>query len=159
VNRREVIAAIASAAVLPPLAAQAQQKAMPVVGFLGTSSTESASGRLTAVLQSLAQAGYVEGRDFVVERRSAEGHYDRCPALAADLVSRKVAVIAASGAPACALAAKAATSTILVAIQLGLASSKALIAQAVISPGSACSMSPLCQNSSNWRENWCPLPM
>ena len=104
--------ALAVSLILAPLAAVAQQKAMPVIGVLSTGSPGPSSALfMVAFSQGLSEAGYVEGQNLAIEYRWAEGHYDRLPALAADLVGRKVDLIMASSPPS-ALAAKSATSTI-----------------------------------------------
>jgi putative ABC transport system substrate-binding protein len=110
ITRREFTAAIAGAATWP-IAARGQQSAMPVIGFLGATLPGPLTNRLNAFRQGLLDAGYVEGRNVAVEYRWAEEKYDRLPALAADLVTRRVTLLVAQ-AQASTLAAKAATATI-----------------------------------------------
>ena len=106
--------ALLGGAIAPPCVAAAQQKAMPVVGFLSVFSPPTGPGEVGRgpLLQGLNQTGFVEGENMSIERRWAEGHYDRLPAMAADLVSRKVDLIVTIGGTPPALAAKNATSTI-----------------------------------------------
>jgi putative ABC transport system substrate-binding protein len=117
-RRREFIGLVSGAAAFLG-AAHAQQPVMPVVGFLGTGSSESDAFRLSAVRQSLMEAGYVEGRNVMFEYRLAEGHYERLPALAAELVHREVTVIVAIGGITSAVAAKSATTTIPIVFAIG----------------------------------------
>src|ERR1700720_5016213 len=100
-KRREFITFLGGAATAWPLAARAQQPAMPVIGFLGVSSLEKMGGGvLLDFKRGLAETGYVEDRNVRIEYRWAEDHYDRLPALAMELVQRHVKVLAAPGSPA-----------------------------------------------------------
>jgi ABC-type uncharacterized transport system substrate-binding protein len=118
VRRRDFIKGIAGSTVVWPLAARAQQPATPVVGFINFASAKSYARQLAAFLKGLEETGYVDGRNVAIEYRWAEGRTDRLPAMAADLVRRQVAVIAATTTPA-ALAAKAATTTIPIVFETG----------------------------------------
>jgi putative ABC transport system substrate-binding protein len=117
IDRRTFLAGTGAVLLAAPLAVEGQQKAMPVIGVLNTGSP-GPSPFMAAFRQGLSEAGYVEGQNVAIEYRWAEGHYDRLPALAADLVGRKVDLIMASSPPS-ALAAKSATSTIPIVFRSG----------------------------------------
>ena len=133
-RRRELLAGLAGVAAARPLAAGAQ-KGVPVIGFLSSASPDLHASLLQAFREGLRETGYVEGRNVAIEYRWANGQNERLPALAAELVSREVSVIAAPGSTPAVLAAKEATATIPIVFQVGIDPVAAGLVASIARPG------------------------
>ena len=118
-KRRNFLAGLVGTTVAWPLTALAQQPAMPVIGFLNSASPQPFENYVAGFRAGLKETGYVDGKNVAIEFRWAEGHYDRLPGMAADLVRLKVAVLVATGGSPAVLAAKAATTTVPIAFTIG----------------------------------------
>jgi len=134
IDRRNIIALLSLTVLMRPLELRAQQKAMPVIGFLGSTAPDLFEPFVAAFRQGLSETGYLAGQNVALEYRWAEDHYDRLPGLVADLVSRKVDVIATNGMPS-ALAAKNATVTIPVVFETGIDPVEAGLVASFARPG------------------------
>src|SRR5215831_319307 len=134
--RRRDLLLTATAVMAAPAGSRAQQKAMPVIGILNTGRAGPAGPFDAAIRQGLSESGYVEGQNVAIEYRGSESQYDRLPALAAELVARKVDVIVSTGGTPTALAAKSATSTIPIVFRTGGEAVEVGLVASLARPGS-----------------------
>ena len=135
-QRRRFITLLGGTIIAWPLSARAQQQAVPVIGFLNSTSPQAWENYVAGFRAGLKEAGYVDGQNVTIEFRWAEGHYDRLPGMAADLVRRKVAVLVSTGGHPSVLAAKAATTTIPIVFTSGIDPVRAGFVSGLSRPGS-----------------------
>jgi ABC-type uncharacterized transport system substrate-binding protein len=154
-NRREFITLLGGAAAAWPVAARAQQTTIvPVIGMLHSGSPDPYAGRMAAFRQGLSATGLVEGKDFAIEFRWAEGNYERLRAMARDLVARHVSVIVAAGGVASAPVAKAATATIPIVFMTGADPVGCRTSHKSRSPRSKCDWGEFSDASARRKETW-----
>jgi len=160
-RRREFVSLLGGATASWPVRSHAQQKPTPVIGFLGVGSADQFAPTVAAFHEGLKDIGWIVGQNVVIEYRWADGHFDRLPALVADLVKRKVDILATSGGAAAALAAKSASSTIPVVFETGIDPVARGLVASFARPGATSRALPSSLESSipsdlNYSLNWFP---